>query len=51
MVIVTVGEKFLQDVKFKAGFLWDQENDGFATYSYDRPDLYVVATIFAVYHE
>lgn len=51
MVVVTLGEKFMQDVKLKAGFLWDKDRDGFASYSYDRPDLFVIATVYAVYYE
>lgn len=51
IVVVTLGEKFMQDIKAKAGFLWDKARDGFASYSYDRPDLFVIATVYAVYFE
>lgn len=48
---MTLGEKFMQDFKATASFLWDKDRDGFASYSYDRPDLFVIATVYAVYFE
>lgn len=51
IVVVTLGEKFMQDFKATAGFLWDKDRDDYATYSLDRPDLFLIATVYAVYFE
>lgn len=51
IVVVTIGEKYLQDVSHSVSFLWDADRDGYSSYVYERPDLFVIATLYAVYYE
>ncbi|XP_063702537.1 dynein light chain Tctex-type 5-A [Culicoides brevitarsis] len=51
IVMVSLGEKALQDFDQNLGFLVDPENDKYATYVLDRPDLFVIVAVYAVYKE
>jgi tctex1 domain-containing protein 2 len=47
--VVTIGQKSQQDFMSVVKVLWDADRDGFATYTYDRPDLFAVGTVFGLY--
>lgn len=51
IVVVTVGEKYHQTFHQSTKFLWDAENDAFANYIYDRPDIYIIATVYGIYYD
>lgn len=48
---VSAGEKHHQSFKQNAKFLWDAEKDAFANYVYERPDLFVIATVYGIYYD
>jgi hypothetical protein len=49
---VTIGEKFHQDLKAVAIFLWDQQKDSYASYVYEKsPFLIAIATVYAIYYD
>lgn len=51
IVVISIGEKYHQTFRQSTKFLWDAENDAFANYVYDRPDIYVIGTVFGIYYD
>lgn len=51
IVIISIGEKYHQTFRQTTKFLWDAENDAFANYVYDRPDIYVIGTVYGIYYD
>ncbi|CAO1301480.1 unnamed protein product [Diamesa serratosioi] len=51
IVVITVGEKYHQTFHQSTKFLWDAENDAVANYVYDRPDIYVIGTVYGIYYD
>lgn len=51
IVTVTVGEKLHQSFCQSASYLWDAENDAMANYVYDRPNIFVITTVYGVYYD
>lgn len=51
IVVISIGEKYHQTFRQSTKFLWDAENDAFANYVYDRPDIYVIGTVYGIYYD
>lgn len=51
LVAVNVGEKKRQSYRQNVMCVWDAEKDSMATYCYERPDVFVIATVFGVYYD
>lgn len=51
IVSVNVGEKCHQSFRQTAVFLWDAEKDAMTSYVYDRPDIFVTATVYGIYYD
>jgi len=46
---VVVGQNSGQAMRYASRCLWDVDNDGFATASYENGSLFATATVYAVY--
>lgn len=46
---VTIGEKYMQTFCDIFKCLWDMQRDGYAFYVYDRPAVFAIAVLYAVY--
>ncbi|CAO1374665.1 unnamed protein product [Diamesa hyperborea] len=51
IVVISIGEKYHQTFRQSTKFLWDAENDAFANYVYDRPDIYIIGTVYGIYYD
>ena len=51
IVVISIGEKYHQTFRQSTKFLWDAENDAIANYVYDRPDIYVIGTVYGIYYD
>lgn len=49
--VVSVGEKKSQNFCYRSGFLWDTEFDGFGNFTYNTPNFFAIATVYAVYFD
>lgn len=51
ITIVTIGEKRAQDIIYAIRFLWDEERDRFAMYTYENMYVFGVAMCIGIYYE
>lgn len=51
IVIVSVCEKFMQDVNYSSKHLWDPARDSNVTYIYDSPYFSAIGICYAIYFE
>jgi len=48
---VVVGQHGGQAMRHASRCIWDADNDGFATASYDNGSLFATATVYAAYYD
>lgn len=48
---VSAGEKFHQHFRQCAGFLWNSDTDAMANYVYERPDIFIISTVYGIYYD
>jgi len=48
---VVIGQNSGQSMRHASRWLWDADNDGFASVSYDNGSLFATATVYVVYYD
>ena len=51
IVTVTVGEKLHQSFCQSVNYFWDAENDALANYVYERPEIFIITTVYGIYYD
>lgn len=51
IVTVTAGEKHHQNFRQSAMCLWDADKDALANYVYERPEIFIISTVYGIYYD
>ncbi|CAD7077018.1 unnamed protein product [Hermetia illucens] len=49
--VVTIGQKYMQGFSAALSFLWDATKDRYVSYVYDRPNIFAIGTVYALYYD
>lgn len=48
---VSAGEKYHQCFRQCAGFLWNSDTDAMTNYVYERPEIFIISTVYGIYYD